>query len=39
MKKSILSLLLVLALFLSLAGAAMAADNYADGTVLRMGVG
>ena len=37
--KKLLSLIMVLALVLSMAGTAMAADNYADGTVLRMAVG
>jgi len=37
--KKLLSLVLALALALSLAGTAMAADDYAEGTVLRMAVG
>jgi putative aldouronate transport system substrate-binding protein len=37
--KKLLSLIMALALVLSMAGTAMAADNYADGTVLRMAVG
>ena len=37
--KKLLSLIMVLALVLSLAGTAMAAGNYAEGTELRMAVG
>ncbi|MBR0514601.1 MAG: hypothetical protein IJK06_10195 [Clostridia bacterium] len=37
--KKLLSLVLALALVLSLAGTALAAGNYAEGTVLRMAVG
>ena len=37
--KKLLSLIMALALVLTMAGTAMAAGNYADGTVLRMAVG